>query len=552
MPNESLKVIPLGGLGEVGKNMMVLETDEDIVVIDAGVLFPEDDMPGIDIVVPNVEYLVENLDRVRAILITHGHEDHIGALPHILGSVPVPIYAPPMAAALIRNKLRERGRLRESELITIGSGERIKFGNTFEAEWFDVCHSIPDAMGIALRTPLGTVVHTGDFRLDNDPTVGEPTDFAKMAEIAADGVFLLMADSTYAENEGYSGSDREVAQTLHDVIGGAEGRVLVASFASQIARVQMIADAAVAHGRRLAVVGRSMINNIKIARELGHLNIREDTMIDARGALGLPANRVVYMSTGAQGEPQSALARMAAGTHNDVDIRNGDTIIISATPIPGNETAVSNLINDLVEQGAKVVTHNTRNVHVHGHAAREELRAVHNLLQPRHFVPIHGEYRMLKAHVDLAIDHGVHEEDAFLLTDGDILRLTDDGGEVVGEIPAGHVFIHGHGVWDEHGNVIVERRLLASEGFVVVILGRDSSGRVSGRPKIVSSGFVHYAEADRLFEDAVNELNSVLDRDSATSIQWSEVEATVKKTVGRFFTQRTRRRPTIIPVAFEV
>ena len=552
MANESLKILPLGGLGEVGKNMMVLETDEDIVVIDAGVLFPEDDMPGIDIVVPNVEYLVENLDRVRAILITHGHEDHIGALPYVLEALPVPVYAPGMAMALIRNKLRERGRLRDADLIVVESGQRFKFGNTLEAEWFDVCHSIPDAMGIALRTPLGMVVHTGDFRLDNDPTIGEPTDFASLAEIASDGVFLLMADSTYAENEGYSGSDREVAQTLHDVIGEAEGRVLVASFASQIARLQMVADAAVAHGRRLAIVGRSMINNLKISRDLGHLNIRDETLISARDALGLPDHRVIYMSTGAQGEPQSALARMAAGTHNDVDIRIGDTVIISATPIPGNETAVSNLINDLVEQGARVITHNTRNVHVHGHAAREELRTIHNLLQPQHFIPIHGEYRMLRAHADLAIEHGVHEDDAHLLVDGDVLRLTEDGGEVIDTVPAGHVFIHGHGVWDEHGNVIVERRLLARDGFVVVILGRDSRGRVVGRPKIVSSGFVHYAEAEVLFEDAVEELAGVLDRESGESLQWSEVEAAVKKTVSRFFTQRTRRRPMIIPVSFDV
>jgi ribonuclease J len=266
MANEALKVLPLGGLGEVGKNMMVLETDEDIVVIDAGVLFPEDDMPGIDIVIPNIDYLLENIDKVRGILITHGHEDHIGALPHIMDKLPVPIYAPNMAMALIRNKLKERGLLREADLNIAKPGERHRFGNTFEAEWFDVCHSIPDAMGIALRTPLGTVVHTGDFRLDNDPTIGEPTDFARMAEIAADGVFLLMADSTYADNEGYSGSDREVGKALHDIIGNAEGRVLVASFASQIARIQMVADAAVAHGRRLAIVGRSMVNNLKISQ----------------------------------------------------------------------------------------------------------------------------------------------------------------------------------------------------------------------------------------------------------------------------------------------
>ncbi|MFW6175120.1 MAG: ribonuclease J, partial [Chloroflexota bacterium] len=356
MANETLRVIPLGGLGEIGKNMMVLETSEDIVVIDAGVLFPEDDMPGIDVVIPNIEYLLENVDKVRGILVTHGHEDHIGALPHILGHLKVPVYAPSMAVELLRHRLRERGILRQAQMNTVKAGEPVRLGETFTAEWFNVCHSIPDAMGIALRTPLGTVIHTGDFRLDHDPMIGDPTDFAHLSELTADGVFLMMADSTYADDEGYSGSDREVAESMFRMIGDAPGRILVASFASQIARIQMVADAAAAHGRKLAVVGRSMLNNVKISRELGFLDIRDDMLVSASQALGMADDRVVYMATGAQGEPQSALARMAAGTHEDVTLREGDTVIISATPIPGNEAAVYSLMDDLVRQGADVIT----------------------------------------------------------------------------------------------------------------------------------------------------------------------------------------------------
>lgn len=553
MAIDTLRVLPLGGLGEIGKNMMVLETGEDIVVIDAGVLFPEDDMPGIDVVIPNIEYLTERQDKLRAILITHGHEDHIGALPHILGSLNVPIYAPRMAVELLRGKLSERGVLREADLNAITPGEPVQLGSTLEAEWFETCHSIPDAMGIALRTPLGTVIHTGDFRLDNDPTIGFPTDFSHLAELSADGVFLLLADSTYAENEGYSGSDREVAATLMNLVGEAEGRVLVASFASQIARVQMVADAARAHGRKLAIVGRSMLNTVKISRDLGFLEVRDEDLIEARRARGLPDDKVIFMSTGAQGEPQSALARMAAGTHDDVEITDSDTVIISATPIPGNEPAVSNMIDDLVRCGARVITQRTHNVHVHGHAAREELRAVHNLVRPRYFVPLHGEYRMLKAHVDLAVQQGVLKDEAFLLLDGDVLELDSEAGEVVERVPAGHVYLHGRGVWDESGNVIVERRLLARDGFVTVILARNSrTGRLAGTPKIVSSGFVHYAEANTLFKDTIDALTAVLDPRSDENLEWSELETLVKRTVGRFLNRRTRRRPIVIPVAIDV
>ncbi len=547
----SLKVLPLGGLGEIGKNMMVLESGEDIVVIDAGVLFPEYDMPGVEIVIPNLDYLTQNAGKVRAVLITHGHEDHIGATPFLADEVSAPVYAPPMAFQLLRNKLRQSRRLDSTDLRMVRPGQEIWAGS-IAAEWFPVCHSIPDAHGIALRTPLGTVIHTGDFKFDNDPVIGEPTDFSALARMAEDGVFLLMSDSTYAEEAGYSGSDREVAQGVFDLIAEAEGRVFLSSFASQVARIQIAADAARATGRKLAAIGRSMVNNIKIARDLGHLHVPSDVMVSPAEAASLPDRKVIYAITGSQGEASSVLVRMSRGEHRDVDVRAGDTIIISASTIPGNETAVNESIDDLVRLGARVITNRGHTTHVQGHARREELRALINVMRPRYFVPVHGEYRMLKAHSELAIEQGIPEEDTFLLVNGDQLELTERGGEVIDRLPAGHIFVHGLGMWDESGNVVVERRSLARDGIVVVSLARHKDGRVLGEPKFVSAGFVHTGQADALFSDALNSLQSVLDRSRKESIQWKQLEQQIRTGLGRFLGRRTRRRPLIVLVAVDV
>ena len=547
----TLKVLPLGGLGEIGKNMMVLEVGEDIVVIDAGVLFPEYDMPGVEVVIPNLDYLSENADRVRAIMITHGHEDHIGAVPYVVDHVEAPVYAPPMAVELLRHKLRESRRLDKTDLRIARPGDTVRAGE-LTAEWFPVCHSIPDAHGIAVHTPLGTVIHTGDFKIDHDPVIGHPTDFTDLARIAADGVFLLLSDSTYAEDEGYSGSDRIAAEGLFKVITEAEGRVFVASFASQIARVQIAADAARATGRRLAVLGRSMINNIRIARELGHLDIPQELMVKPAEAASLPDHRVLYMTTGSQGEPSSVLVRMSRGEHRDVDVRVGDTIVISANAIPGNEVSVNESIDDLVRLGARVITNRQQVTHVQGHARREELRSIINLTQPRYFVPVHGEYRMLKAHAGLAMDHGLAEDDVFILTDGDQLELSEHGGEIVDKLPAGHVFVHGLGMWDESGNVVVERRSLARDGIVVISLARGRDGKIRGEPKFVSAGFVHSDQSDVLFKDTKDALSPVLDRARNESIQWTRVENQLRVAAARFLGKRTRRRPLIILVPVEV
>lgn len=547
-----IRVVPLGGLGEIGKNMMVLETVDDIVVIDAGVLFPEWNMPGIDVVIPDMDYLEENADRVRALLITHGHEDHIGAVPHFLKRVNVPVFAPAMAEALLHEKLRQAKMREESDLRIIHPGEQHDIGE-FKVEWFAVCHSIPDSMGIAIDTPAGVVIHTGDFKIDNAPVIGQPSDLGVLADICQDGALLVMADSTYAEEEGYSPSDREVVENLPGLIGAAKNRVIVSSFASQIARIQIVADACIKHNRKLCVLGRSMINNTKTGRELGHLDIPGDLIISAAEANSLPGDKVLILTTGSQGEPQSGLVRMSRSDHRDISIQDDDTIIMSASTIPGNEVPVNDSINDLVRLGARVITNHETRTHVPGHARKEELRMLLNATRPKYFVPVHGEYRMLKAHAELAISTGVKEENVFLLTDGDVLEMDASSGEVIDRIEAGHIFVHGLGMWDESGNVVIERRSLQHNGVVSVAFSRDSvDGSLVGNPKIVSVGFVHTEDSDGLLREAEDALSPVLDQHLKKPIEWGELEGIVRTTVGSFLGRRTKRRPLILTSAIDV
>ncbi|MCH8909659.1 MAG: ribonuclease J [Chloroflexi bacterium] len=547
-----IRVLPLGGLGEIGKNMMVLETVDDIVVIDAGVLFPEWDMPGIDVVIPDMDYLEENSARVRALLITHGHEDHIGAVPHFLNRLSVPVFAPAMAHELLHDKLRQARMRDEADLRLIRPGEQHEIGD-LTVEWFSVCHSVPDSMGIAIDTPAGVVIHTGDFKIDNSPVIGSPSDLGVIADICQDGALLVMSDSTYAEEEGYCPSDREVVESLPRLIGAAQGRVIVSSFASQIARIQIVADACMAHDRKLCVLGRSMVNNTKIARELGHLDISGDLTITSAEANSLPDHKVLILTTGSQGEPQSGLVRMSRNDHRDIRIKDGDTVIMSANTIPGNEMPVNESINDLVRLGARVITNREQRTHVPGHARKEELRMLLNVTRPKYFVPLHGEYRMLKAHADLARATGVEKENVFLLTDGDVLELDDESGKVVDHVEAGHIFVHGLGMWDESGNVVVERRSLSHNGVVTVAFSRNSvDGSLVGKPKIVSAGFVHTEDADQLLREAEDALIPVLDRSLKKPVEWAEVERIVRTTVGSFLSRRTKRRPLIITSAIDI
>lgn len=552
MTETALRVIPLGGLGEIGKNMMALEYGNDIVVIDSGVLFPSEEMPGIDFAIPDISYLKKNSSRVRAILITHGHEDHIGALPYVLSELNVPVYASRLTHGLISVKLREFGLLKDARLNVVEPHSPFKLG-VFKAEFFRVCHSIPDAMGIALHTPLGTVIHTGDFKIDHTPADGKPTDFAALSQITGDGVLLLLSDSTYAESDGYTQSEQVVGQALEREIIGAEGRVLVATFASLISRMQQVIDAAVKCDRKVAVIGRSMINNTKMATNMGYLKAPSGTIIPLNEARSLPLNKIVILATGAQGEPTSALVRIANGDHQDVEIVPGDTVIISASPIPGNETLVSRTIDNLYRQKARVLHSKIALVHVHGHASREELKMMLAMVRPKFFVPVHGEYRHLVAHAKIARSMGVAEDNAMVLEDGDVLELTSNGGTIVDKIPAGHVYVNGRRMWVDDGKVLSERGRLAREGVVTVVVSVDSSsGAVVGAPSLLSSGFVEMDESDDLLERTAEEAKIALEQPNGRRLELNELRALVSNSVSKFLYDETRRRPKVLTHIQEV
>ena len=548
----SLRVIPLGGLGEIGRNMMALECDGDIIVIDAGVLFPEEDMLGVDLVIPNFSYLTENRDRVRGILITHGHEDHTGALPYLLRDVNAPVYASRLTQGLIEVKLKEHRSLRDAQLVVVEPGETVDLG-AFQAEFFRVCHSIPDAMGIAVKTPLGLVVHTGDFKIDHTPVDGNLTELNKLAELASDGVLLLCSDSTYAEVPGYTPSERLVGEALERVIAEAPGRVMIATFASLISRMQQVVDAAERHGRKVAFIGRSMVDNANMSIKMGYLSAAPGIVATLREVRDLPPERVVLMTTGSQGEPTSALVRIANREHRDVQIVPGDTVVISATPIPGNETVVSRTIDNLFRQGADVLYDRIATVHVHGHASQEELKLMINLTKPEFFVPVHGEHRHLKAHAELAQSLGMPAENTFILDDGDVLEITPEYAEVVDRVTAGPVFVDGRRVWDNMTGVMRDRRLLSKDGIVVLVITQDGrTGELARPPEMVSSGFIDMEEHGAMVSATAHVVMEALNSNGDHPVEKDALAKLVKDTVGNFLHQQTGRRPMIIPVVVEV
>ena len=552
MPENSLRVIPLGGLGEIGHNMMALEYGDDIVVIDAGVLFPEGDMPGVDFAIPDITYLVENRDKVRAILITHGHEDHIGALPYVLAELDVPVYSSRLTHGLITVKLRERRNLREARLNVVEPHSPFKIGS-FRAEFFRVCHSIPDAMGIALTTPLGLVIHTGDFKIDHTPADGQPTDFSALSQLTADGVLLMLSDSTYAEVAGYTTSEQVVGEALDRVIAEASGRVMVATFASLISRIQQVVNAAVKHGRKVAVVGRSMSNNVTMAQNMGYLTAPPGTIVSLNEARQLPHEQVVIMATGSQGEPTSALVRISNGEHQDIEIVPGDTVVVSASPIPGNETVIAKTIDNLFRQGATVLYSGIALVHVHGHASREELKMMLSLVKPRFFVPIHGEHRHLVAHARLAESMGISESNVFVLEDGDVLELTAESGQVVDRVRAGHVYVDGQTLWDMDSEVFTQRRRLARDGVVTVVITLSKqSGEVLAPPAVASSGFIELDESQELFEKTSRNALTALERVGVDVLQLERVKDEIADSVSNLLYNETRRRPTVLTVIQEV
>ena len=550
---DKLRIIPLGGLGEIGKNMMALEYADDIIIVDCGVQFPEEGMLGVDLIIPDVSYLVERADRVRGILITHGHEDHIGALPFVLPQVPTHVFAPRLAHGLISAKLKERRATREFTSTPIDPGVPYQFGQHFAARWFRVCHSIPDAMGIAISTPLGTVIHTGDFKIDHTPVDGRTFDLTTLAGHGAEGVLLLLSDSTYAEVPGYTPSERVVGEALERAISEAPGRVMVATFASLVSRVQQVVDAAERHDRKVSIVGRSMVDTVKVASELGYLRLPPGILVPLNSTRNLPPDKVVLMTTGSQGEPTSALVRIANKEHRDVSIMSGDTVVISATPIPGNELPVSRTIDNLQRQGARVLYDRIATVHVHGHASQEELKLVLSLVKPRYFVPVHGEYRHLNAHAQLAWDLGIARDGIFVLEDGDVLELTSSGASTGEHVKAGPIFVDGLSRRDHQSKVLTQRRSLSRDGVVVVALTVDRHTLVLAAPPLtLASGFMEDGETDSLFDDLATHLVSELSSNGGSPSTPDELKAKVRETARSFIANATRRSPMIIPVVTEV
>ena len=553
MPETNLRVVPLGGLGDIGRNMMAVEYGGEIVVIDAGVLFPDEGMPaGVDFAIPNFSYLKENRQKLAAVLITHGHEDHIGALPYLLAEFDVPVYASRLTHGLITVKLREHGLIKDARLNVVEPYSPFKVGG-FRCEFFRVCHSIPDAMGIALGTPLGHVVHMGDFKIDHTPADGRSTDFSALARLAAEGVVLLLSDSTYAEVEGYTESEQVVGEALDRAIGQAPGRVMIATFASLISRIQQVIDAAEKHGRKVAVVGRSMMNNVNMAKNMGYLQVRQGTLVPLNEARRLPLEETVIIATGSQGEPTSALVRIANGEHQDIEIVPGDTVVISASPIPGNESLVSNTIDNLFRQGASVLYSRVAMVHVHGHASREELKMVLSLVKPKFFVPVHGEYRHLVTHAALAQSMGVHPSNTFVLEDGDVLELDGEGGRVVGSVDSSRVLVVGRSIWAGEKRILDERKRLAREGIVtaVVTLSEQDGGLLKD-PVLTSTGFLVLGDLQNLFEKTSKVVAASLDQDTLSLLELNQVKVRVTEAVSDYLFQETGRRPAVVAVVEHV
>ncbi len=553
MPKPKLKVIPLGGLGEIGKNMMVLEYENDIIIIDAGLMFPEEEMLGIDLVIPDLTYVVERKEKVRGIIITHGHEDHIGALPYMLPQLNgVPVYATKLTNGLIRVKLKERKTREGVNLKILNYGQEITLGR-FKVELFPVCHSIPDAAGIIIRTPEGIIIHSGDFKIDHTPVSGKPTDLSRLAQLGAQGVLLLLSDSTYAELPGYTPSEKIVGESLEHVIANAPGRVIVTTFSSLISRIQQVIDAAVKYQRRVFVVGRSMTDTVNISLELGYLKVPDGTLGRIDELRGLPSEKIVLVTTGSQGEPTSALVRMANRDHRHVHIQRGDTIVLSATPVPGNESLVNRTVDSLFKQGAQVMYDKIGQVHVHGHGSQEELKLILSLVKPRFFAPIHGEYRHLNLHGRLAESVGMPASNIFVLEDGDVLELTSNSARVNGKVGTGHVYVDGLSVGDIGGVVLRTRRMLSRDGIVVVIIAVNrQTGKLVGRPDIVTRGFIDTREFGDMMEESRELLARTLDHSGGRVAEWSFINNKVRDTLEKFYYDRTKRRPMILPFMVKV
>ncbi len=547
-----LQIIPLGGLGEIGKNMTVIRYEDDIILVDAGLMFPDDDMLGVDLVIPDMSYLFENRDNIRAVFLTHGHEDHIGALPYLLKNLDLPVYGTALTLGILQSRLKEAN-VSAKNLFEIKPGDKIKAG-VFKVGFLRVNHSIADAVALAIDTPHGMVVHTGDFKFDQTPVDGQVTEFHKFAELGDKGVLALLCDSTNAERPGYTLSEKSVGAAFDEIFRNAKNRIVVASFSSNVHRIQQVIDGAVKYKRKVAVIGRSMINVVGIASELDYLKIPEGVLIDIDEVNNYPANQIAIVTTGSQGEPMSALTRMAMSDHRKVTIVKGDTVVISATPIPGNEKLVARTVDFLFKLGAEVIYEKSEGIHVSGHASREELKMMHNLVRPKFFIPVHGEYRHLIHHAKLANEVGLPKENIFVMENGDVVELTATEGAIAGKVAAGRVLVDGLGVGDVGNIVLRDRRQLSQDGILIIVVTIDRSrGAVVAGPDIVSRGFVYVREAEGLMEDAKDRVQQALDKCAQNGVSdWSSIKFSVRDSLGRFLYERTRRRPMILPIIMEI
>ena len=554
MKNEraKIKIIPLGGINEIGKNITAIEYKEDIVIIDCGLKFPDDDMFGIDIVIPDISYLLKNSEKIKGIFLTHGHEDHIGALPYVLKQLNVPVYGTKLTLGIVESKLKEHGLLSSTQLVRVKPKDIIKLSSV-SVEFIKTNHSIADSVAIAIHTPLGVVLHTGDFKIDYTPIDGEMMDFARFAEIGRKGVLVMLADSTNVERPGYTLTEKVVGETFDRLFGKASGRIIVATFASNVHRIQQIITSAQKYNKKVSVSGRSMENIVQVAIELGYLEVEKDVLVPIDQIGKYPNEKMVIITTGSQGEPMSALARMAASEHRKITIVPGDTVIISATPIPGNEKFVSKVVNQLFKKGAEVIYDSGEKIHVSGHACQEELKLMHALVKPRFFIPIHGEYRHLKKHGELAMELGLPEKNLVICENGDVIEVTRNYIKKNGSVTSGQVFVDGLGVGDVGNIVLRDRKHLSQDGILTVVVTIEKqSGKVVSGPDIISRGFVYVRESEGLMDEAREIVKAVLKECEEKQItDWATLKSKMRDELREFLYEKTKRKPMILPIIME-